>query len=76
MALTKNNISEMNYQVSKMSTPQYQVTLQKHYHKNKKTNLENLKRIINSVKTTCPSLRNVEWRTLKTETKTMNQMLP
>ena len=30
------------------------------------TNLENLKRIMNSVKITLPSLRNIEWRTLKT----------
>ena len=34
MAPTKNNISEMNCQLLKMNKPQYQVTLQKHYHKN------------------------------------------
>ena len=39
-------------------------------------NLENLKRIMNSVKTTHLSLRNIEWRTLKTETNRINQMLP
>ena len=31
---------------------------------------------MNSVKTTLPSLRNIEWRTLKTETNRINQMLP
>ena len=40
------------------------------------TNLENLKRIMNSAKTTLPSLRNIEWRTLKTESNRINQMLP
>ena len=33
------------------------------------TNQENLKRIMNRVKTTLPLLRNIEWRTLKTEKK-------
>ena len=40
------------------------------------TNLENLKRIMNSEKTTLPLLRNIEWRTLKTETNKINQILP
>ena len=31
---------------------------------------------MNSVKTTLPSLRNIEWRTGKTETNRINQMLP
>ena len=39
-------------------------------------NLENLKRIMNSVKTTLPSLANIEWKTLKTETNKINHMLP
>ena len=30
----QNNISEMNCQLLKMNTPQYQETQQKHYHKN------------------------------------------
>ena len=42
----------------------------------KKTNLENVKRIMNSEKTNLPSLRNIEWRSLKTETNKINQMLP
>ena len=41
-----------------------------------KVNLENLKRIINSEKTTLPSLRNVEWRTVKTKTNKINPVLP
>ena len=40
------------------------------------TNLENLKRIVNSEMTTLPSLRNIAWRTLKTETNKINQILP
>ena len=33
MLPTENNISERNCQLLKMNTPQYQVTLRKHYHK-------------------------------------------
>ena len=40
-----------------------------------KISLENLKRIMNSEKTTLPSLRNIEWRTLKIETNKI-QVLP
>ena len=40
------------------------------------TNLKNLKRIMNRGKTTLQSLRNIEWRTLETETNRINQMLP
>ena len=32
VAPIKNNISEKNCQLLKMNTPQYHVTLQKHYH--------------------------------------------
>ena len=38
-------------------------------------NLENLKGILNEKKTTLPSLRNIEWRTVKTETEKINQVL-
>ena len=31
---------------------------------------------MNSVKATLPSLRNIEWRTAKRETKKINQLLP
>ena len=41
-----------------------------------KINLENLKRIKNGGKTTLQSLRNIEWRTVKTETNNINQILP
>ena len=42
-----------------------------------KVNLESLKGIMNGEKTTLPSLRNVEWRTVKTETnKKKKQVLP
>ena len=40
-----------------------------------KLNLENLKRIMKSEKTTLPSLRNIEWRTVKTEMNKINQVL-
>ena len=39
-------------------------------------NLENLKRIMKSEKITLPSLRDIEWRTLKIETNKINQTLP
>ena len=41
-----------------------------------KVNLENVKRIMNSKKTTLLSLRNIEWRPVKTETNKINQVLP
>ena len=41
-----------------------------------KTNVENVKRIMNSEKTKLPSLRNIEWKTLKTENNKINQILP
>ena len=37
--------------------------------------LENLKRIMNSEKTTLPSLRNIEWRIVRAETNKVNQVL-
>ena len=40
-----------------------------------KVNQENSKGIMNGEKTTIPSLRNIEWRTVKSETKKMNQVL-
>ena len=63
-----------------MKTPHYQTThkqstLTKHSQE-QKINLENLKRIMNSKKTTLPSLRSTEWRTLKIETNKINQVLP
>ena len=36
--------------------------------------LKNLKRILNSEKTTLPSLRNIEWRIVKAETNKVNQV--
>ena len=41
-----------------------------------KVNLENVKRIMNSEKTILPSLRNIEWKTLKIETNKINNILP
>ena len=41
-----------------------------------KINLENVKRIISSEKTILPSLRNIKWKTLKTETEKINHILP
>ena len=41
-----------------------------------KVNLEHVKRIMNSEKTILPSLRNIEWKTLKIETNKMNHILP
>ena len=41
-----------------------------------KINLENVKKMMNSGKTTLTSLRNIEWGTLKRETNKMNKVLP
>ena len=40
-----------------------------------KVNLENVKRIMNSENTILPSLRNIEWKTLKIETNKINHIL-
>ena len=40
-----------------------------------KINLENVKRIMNSEKNNLPSLRNIEWRTLKIEMNKIDQVL-
>ena len=45
-------------------------------HNQTNINLENEQRIMNCEKTTLPSLRNIEWRTLKIETEKINQILP
>ena len=70
----------MNHQLRKMETPHNQTT---HNHNNteqtltqeQKVNLENLKRIMNREKTTLSSLKNIEWRTVKTKTNKINQVL-
>ena len=41
-----------------------------------KINLENVKRIISREKSILPSLRNIEWKTLKIETDKINHILP
>ena len=62
----KNSLTEMNHQLWKMETP----------HNQTKVNLESLKGIMNREKTTIPSLRNIKWRTVKTETNKINKVLP
>ena len=39
-------------------------------------NLENVKRIMSTEKTILPSLRNIEWKTLKIKTNKINHILP
>ena len=56
-------------------TIHYQVTIKKHYHKNKR-HLESVKRIMSSEKTNLPTLRNIEWNTFKIETNKINLILP
>ena len=41
-----------------------------------KVNLENVKRIMSGEKTILLSLRNIEWKTLKTDTNKINHILP
>ena len=41
-----------------------------------KVNLENVKRMMSSEKTILPSLRNIEWKTLKIERNKINHILP
>ena len=48
----------------------------KHYAQEQKIDLENVKRMKNTEKTTLPSLRNIELRTLKIETNKINKVLP
>ena len=72
----------MNFQHRKMKTSHNQTThnhnaqLKETLSHEQKVNLKNLKRIINNEKTNIPLLRNIEWRTVKTETNKINQVLP
>ena len=68
---TELPISE-NGNASQRTTKQPKKTLSQE----QKVNLENLKRIMNSEKTTLASFRNIEWRKVKTETNKINQVLP
>ena len=74
----KNNPTEMNHQLRKIeilqnqtqpNNPEQTLSLEQ------KLNLENLKRIMKSGKTTLPSLRNIECRTVKAKTNKVNQIL-
>ena len=53
----------------------YHATKKKKLSQEQKINLENVKRIMSSEKTLLPSLRNIEWKTLKIETNKMNHIL-
>ena len=70
----KNNITKKNSHLRKMKTPpsNQEETLSQE----QKINLENVKRIMCSEKTTLPSLRNIEWKTLKIETNRINHIQP
>ena len=68
----KLNSSEMNHQLRKMENPNQPNTAQQNHpeqtlSQEQKLNLENLKIILNSEKTTLPSLRNIEWRIVKAD---------
>ena len=69
----------MNHQLRKMETPHNQTTHKQTIHKQKlsekKLNLKNLESIINGGKNTLPSLRNIKWTTVKTETSKIDQAL-
>ena len=61
----QSNLNESLISENRNTTPNYteQTPTQE-----QKINLEKLKRIMNEQKSTLPSLRNIEWRTIKMET--------
>ena len=65
----KNSLNKMNRQLRKIETPQNQTTLntEQTLTQEQKVNQENFKRIMNREKITLLSLRNIEWRTIKTK---------
>ena len=70
----------MNHQLRKMEPPNQPNTTQQNNSEQTLTREQklikrNLKRILNSEKTTLPSLRNIERRIVKTETNNVNQVL-
>ena len=73
---TKKNRKSRQMKTLHSQTILYQTTKKKHYHKNKRQIIENVKRIMNSERIILPSLRNIEWKTLKTETNNINHKLP
>ena len=77
ISINKNSSSKMN-QIRKMETPtQPNTTQQNNLELTQEQNLilKYLTRILNSEKTTLPSLRNIKWRIVKTETNKVNQVL-
>ena len=66
----------MNHQLWKMETlhnqTHNQTTPEQTLSQEQKLNPENLMRLMTSENTTLPTLRNVEWRTVKTETNKIN----
>ena len=73
--IRKDPPTSENENSTQPNTAQPNKTENKHYHKNKSLNLENLKRIMNSEKITLPSLRNIEWRIVRAETNKAIQVL-
>ena len=64
----QNSLTEMNHQLRKKKrykTKQRWATLRQE----QKVNLENVKRIMNSEKTTFPSIRSIELRTVREKTE-------
>ena len=47
----------------------------KHWPKREKTNIDAIRGIISEKKTTLPSLRNQDWRTVKSKTEKVNDLL-
>ena len=82
MQKTKGNIStKINFQSTvqfffdKHHTTKQHTTKQTKLNTNTRTKKKKFKRFMNGKKTTLPSQRNIEWRTVKTETKKINQVL-
>ena len=66
---TSENRNPMQPNTPKLNNPEQTLSQEQ------KLNRENLKRILKSEKTTSPSLRIIEWRTVKAETNKVNQVL-
>ena len=69
------NFGKWKPHTTKLHPTKHYTTKQPSTNTRTKVNFKNLKRILNSEKTTLPSLRNIEWRIVKAETNKVNQVL-
>ena len=70
----KNAHNEMKCKVIVIKKPHTQITHNKDWHIKEKINVEIIKTIMSKKNTTLPSVRNQDWKTIKTEFEKINEL--